>query len=79
MSDETEPAPGCDGQVCYRIRVRGEFGTSWSDWFAGLRVVAERGDTLLVGRMDQATLHAVLRRVRDLGLPLVSVSQLEDR
>jgi len=63
--------------VCYQIRVKGELGASWSDWFAGLRVVAERGDTLLVGRMDQAALHATLRRVRDLGLPLVAVSRLE--
>lgn len=78
MTDQIEPAAGGDGPVRYQIRVRGEFGTSWSDWFAGLRVVAERGDTLLIGWMDQAALHAALRRVRDLGLPLVSVSRLED-
>ncbi len=64
--------------MCYQIRVRGGLGTSWSDWFAGLRIVAERGDTLLVGAMDQAALHAALRRVRDLGVPLVSVSRSED-
>jgi len=78
MPAEMEPVPGSDGPVCYQIRVKGELGANWSDWFAGLRVVAERGDTLLIGGMDQAALHAALRRVRDLGLPLVSVSRLED-
>jgi hypothetical protein len=78
MSDEIEPGPGCHRAVCYQIRVRGELDPGWSDWFAGLRVAAEGGDTVLVGRMDQAALHGALRRVRDLGLPLISVSRLED-
>jgi hypothetical protein len=62
----------------YQIRVRGELDAGWSDWFTGVRVAVEGGDTLLLGRMDQATLHGVLRRVRDLGLPLISVFPLED-
>jgi hypothetical protein len=62
----------------YQIRVRGELDAGWSDWFAGVRVAVDGGDTLLFGRMDQATLHGVLRRVRDLGLPLISVFPLED-
>ena len=62
----------------YQIRVRGELDAGWSDWFAGLRIATDGGDTLLVGRLDQATLHSVLKRVRDLGLPLISVLPLED-
>jgi len=78
MSEEIEPGPGSLRAECYQIRVRGELDDGWSDWFAGLRVAAEGGDTLLVGPMDQAALHAALRRVRDLGLPLISVFRLED-
>ena len=71
MSEEAERGPA--GAVSYRIRVRGELDTGWSEWFAGLRVAADGGDTVLTGRMDQATVHAALRRIRDLGLPLISV------
>jgi len=81
--DEIEPGPaavvpGCDRPTGYQIRVRGELDTGWSDWFAGVRVAVEGGDTVLVGRMDQATLYGALRRVRDLGLPLICVSPSED-
>jgi hypothetical protein len=78
MSTEIEQSPGSDRAVCYRIRLRGELDAGWSDWFAGLQVTADDGDTVLAGSMDQATLHGVLRRVRDLGLPLISVSRRED-
>jgi hypothetical protein len=78
MSDEIEPGGGSHRAVCYQIRVSGELDEGWSEWFAGLRVATREGDTLLVGPMDQAALHAALRRVRDLGLPLISVSRLED-
>ncbi len=62
----------------YEIRIRSELGDAWSDWFTGLRQLSRRdGDTVLVGVLDQAALHAVLRRIRDLGLPLISVSRVE--
>jgi hypothetical protein len=63
----------------YEIRVRGHLGSQWTDWFEGLTITLEdNGDTLLTGPViDQAALHGLLRRVRDLGLPLVSVSPLE--
>lgn len=64
----------------YEIRIRSELGDAWSDWFTGLRLLSRSdGDTVLVGTFDQATLHAALRRVRDLGLPLISVSRVETR
>lgn len=62
----------------FEIRVRGELGTDWSDWFAGPVVTApDGGETVMTGTLDQAALHAVLRRIRDLGLPLISVQRIE--
>jgi hypothetical protein len=59
----------------YEIRVRGHLDSKWADWFEGLTItLAENGDTLLTGRVvDQAALHGMLRRVRDLGMPLISI------
>ena len=63
----------------YQIRVKGRLGPRWADWFAGLTITPEaNGDTLLTGPVvEQAALHGLLRRVRDLGLPLLSVVRLE--
>jgi hypothetical protein len=59
----------------YQIRVKGHLGSQWKDWFGGLTVTLEdNGETLLTGPVvDQAALHGLLRKVRDLGIPLVSV------
>ncbi len=66
------------GATVYQIRVRGHLGREWSDWFGGLTVTLEaNGDTLLTGPVaDQAALHGLLKRVRDLGLPLLSVTAI---
>jgi hypothetical protein len=78
MTDEIEPNPETSRTATYEIRVRGRLGAAWSDWFAGLRVTLEDdGDTLLAGLLDQAALHGVLRRVRDLGLPLIAVTRID--
>lgn len=78
MSDEIEPGPETSRTAAYEIRVRSHLGSGWSDWFTGLRVTLEdNGDTLLAGPLDQAALHGVLRRVRDLGVPLISVTRIE--
>jgi len=63
----------------YEIRVKGHLGGRWSEWFDGLEITnLENGEALLSGEiMDQAELHGVLAKVRDLGLPLVAVTSLE--
>ena len=65
--------------VFYEIRIKGHIEESWSSWFQGLGVrYEEDGNTVLHGYIvDQAALHGVLMRIRDLGLPLVSVNPIE--
>ena len=64
--------------LIYQIRVRGQMGREWSGWFEGLAVTAAGdGDSLLTGPVvDQAALHGLLKQVRDLGLPLLSVTHV---
>ena len=64
---------------CYEIRLKGHLDNRWSDWFEGLTITLEEdGDTLLSGPVaDQAALYGLLKKVRDLGMPLVSVSPFE--
>ena len=59
----------------FRIRIKGQLDPQWTDWFEGLTITLEdNGDTLLSGPVvDQAALHGLLKRIRDLGIPLISV------
>lgn len=63
----------------YEICFQGVLSAGWSDWFAGLAIRSEHGDvTVLTGPLpDQAALHGVLARIRDLGLELISVNRVE--
>ena len=63
----------------YQIRVKSHLGSDWTDWFEGLTITLEEGgDTLLTGPVaDQAALHGLLKKVRDLGIPLLSVIRVE--
>jgi hypothetical protein len=65
----------------YEIRIKGHLDVAWSDWFDGLTIRhEENGETLLSGQVtDQAALHGILGRVRDLGLPLISVQAIDER
>ena len=65
--------------MVYQIRIKGHLGSQWTDWFGGMTVTLEKnGDTLLTGPVvDQAALHGLLRKVSNLGIPLVSVILIE--
>lgn len=62
----------------YQIRVQGHLGPQWQAWFEGLTITAQpNGDTVINGPMaDQAALYGVLKKVRNLGLPLISVNPI---
>ena len=79
MSNNSDPTTNTSQPVVYQIRIKGHLGQQWTDWFEGLTITLEEdGDTLLTGPViDQAALHGLLKKVRDLGMPLVSVSPVE--
>lgn len=64
--------------MIYQIRLKGQLDARWTDWFGGMAVaLTEDDDTLLTGPLaDQAALFGLLRKVRDLGLPLVSINEM---
>ena len=65
--------------MIYQIRIKGHLGQQWTEWFEGLTITLEdNGDTLLTGPVvDQAALHGLLKKVRDLGMPLLSVDPVK--
>ena len=67
-------------QDSYHIRVKGHLSQQWCDWFDGFTIInAEHGETILSGSVaDQAALHGLLSKIRDLGLPLLAVNLVED-
>jgi hypothetical protein len=75
MSNERSTKRDPSEPMVYQIRITGHLGREWTDWFEGLSITLEdNGETLLSGPVaDQAALHGLLRKVRDLGLPLLSV------
>jgi hypothetical protein len=64
--------------MSYQIRLKGHLAPQWTDWFEGLTITLEdNGDTLLTALVvDQAALYGLLRKVRDIGLPLISVTRV---
>ena len=73
-------APICDADqpMVYQIRIKGHLSHLWAGWFEGLTITLEEdGNTLLTGIViDQAALHGLLKKVRDLGMPLLSVNRV---
>jgi hypothetical protein len=75
MSSTFNTASDPGQPMVYQIRLKGHLGREWTDWFEGLTIALEdNGETLLTGPvLDQAALYGVLRKVRDVGMPLLSV------
>jgi hypothetical protein len=67
--------------MVYQIRIKGHLSNQWADWFGGVNITLEdNGNTLLTGpEIDQAALHGLLKKVRDLGMPLISVMQVDPK
>ncbi len=75
LNSEIDPSQ----PMVYQIRIKGHLGRQWTDWFEGLAITLEdNGETLLTGPVvDQAALHGLLKKVRDLAMPLVSVMRVK--
>jgi hypothetical protein len=75
MADEQSQNPDVSQQQVYQIRIKGHLGQPWMTWFEGLTIMLEEdGNTLLSGPIvDQPALHGILKKIRDLGMPLLSV------
>jgi hypothetical protein len=79
MSQKRNPKMDPGQPRVYQIRIKGHLGPQLADWFEGLTItLEEEGFTLITGQLvDQAALHGLLKKVRDLGVPLVSVNSLQ--
>lgn len=78
MSNKTNATNDPHQPLVYHIRIKGHLNRQWSDWFDGLSIMPEdSGDTLLIGPVvDQAALYGILKKVRDLGLALISINPI---
>jgi hypothetical protein len=78
MSNEINSEINPGKPMIYQIRIKGHLGHEWTDWFGGLTLTAlDNGETLLTGPVvDQAALYGVLRKVRDVAMPLLSVNRV---
>ncbi len=79
MSNKSNTTSNLREPKVYQIKIKGYLGSQWSDWFDGLTITPdEEGNTLLTGPViDDAALHGLLKKVRDLGMPLISFNQIE--
>jgi hypothetical protein len=79
MSNKRTLQPNFVQPTIYQIKIKGYLGSQWTGWFDALSITLEEdGNTLLTGPVtDQAALHGLLKKVRDLGMPLISVSQVQ--
>ena len=78
MSNKRSAEQDADQPRVYQIRIKGYLVPQWTDWFEGLTITLEDGNTLLTGTViDQAALHGLLKKVRDLNMPLLSVNSID--
>lgn len=78
MADEQRS--NSEGTV-YQFKIKGHLGQQWMDWFEELTIsLDEDGNTLLSGKVvDQSALHGILKKIRDMGIPLLSVNPIDSR
>ena len=79
MKTRSQNAPAGDEQAIYQIKLKGMLDEQWSHWFDGLTITSHyAGCTLLTGMIrDQAALHDLLNKIRDMGIPLISVEIID--
>ena len=79
MANERNAEVDPNAPITFAIRLKGHLRREWADWFEGLTItLEENGDTLLTGPVsDQAALFGLLKKVRDLGIPLLAVNRIE--
>ena len=79
MTDEQKSNPDADQQTIYQFKLKGHLSQQWLNWFEGLIVTLEEdGNTLLSGTVvDQSALHGILKKIRDLGMPLLSMNLID--
>lgn len=81
MTDEQKSNPEADKPMVYEFRIKGHLGQQRMEWFEGLTVTLEEdGNTLLSGTVvDQSAVHGILKKIRDLGMSLLAVNQVEPK
>ena len=79
MANKRNPKTDPNQPMIYQIRIKGQLDRKWIDWFGDVTItLEENSDTLLTCPVvDQAALHGLLKKVRDLGMPLLSVNHVE--
>ena len=77
--DPNQPNQNHDEPMVYQIRLKGHLGDQWQDWFGGVTITPEANGEMLLTCVvaDQAALYGLLRKVRDLGLPLIAINQID--
>jgi hypothetical protein len=78
MTSKQSQETTSEGPTVYEMRIKGHLGSEWTDWFEGLTIqLEENGETSLTGLVaDQAALYGLIKKVRDVGLPLLSVQRV---
>lgn len=79
VSDEIKEVLNQNINTIYQIRLKGHLGAQWSEWFNGMTITLENsGNTLLTGIItDQPQLHGLLKKIRDLGMILLSINYIK--
>ena len=79
MTEKDKTDTGADQPLMHQFRVKGHLDDQWSDWFDDLTItLVENGETILTGPViDRPALYGILKKIRDLGIPLISVTRVE--